>query len=114
MHGTKSGSQPLQSKEEDGYVAKFIEVVADFSFGKARKQIKAMVIKVAKDKRTLRKSKICMYTRILEQQAQLCLHKGDHTARIQLDAMNNQEYPRGVFSAHFYGLFKLMTCHSPS
>ena len=58
VHGKKPGPQPYLNKEEEGDLAEFIEVVADVGFGKTRNQIKAMVENVAKDKGTLRKSKI--------------------------------------------------------
>jgi len=92
IHGTRPGPQPYLNKEEEGDLAEFIEVVADVGFGKTRKQVKAMVEQVAKDKGTLRKSKISdgWYRRFVERQPQLCLRKGDRTAMIRLDAMNNQ------------------------
>ena len=91
-HGKKPGQQPYLNKEEEEDLVKFVEVVADIGFGKTRKQIKAMVEKTARDKNLLRKEKISdgWFRRFLERQPHLCLCKGDRTAAVRMEAMNNQ------------------------
>ena len=51
-----------------------------------------MVEKAARDKKVLRKVKISdgWFRQFLEYQPHFCLRKGDHTAAIRIDAMNNQ------------------------
>jgi len=83
-----AGPQPYLNKEE-GDLAEFIEVVADVGFCKTRNQIKAMVENAAKDKGTLRKSKISdgWYRRFLKRQPQLCLRKGEFFFSISFRSM---------------------------
>ena len=91
-HGKKPGQQPYLNKEEEKDLVKIVEVVADIGFGKTRKQIKAMVEKAARDEKVLRKEKISdgWFRRFLERRPHLCSCKGDRTAAIRIDAMNNQ------------------------
>ena len=75
----KPGQQPYLKIKEEKDLAKFVEVVADIGFGKARKQIKAMAEKSARDKNLLRKNKISdgLFRWFLERQPQLALQNDD-------------------------------------
>jgi len=100
IHGTKPGPSPYLNKEEESELAQFVVEVSEIGYGKTRKQIKGMVEKVANEKGILKNKAISdgWFRRFLERQPQLRLRKGDRTAQVRLDAMNNREALENYFS----------------
>ena len=91
--GTKPGPLPYLNKNEEAKLAEFLEVVSDVGYGKTKKQIKSMVESAARDKGVLGKRKITdgWFRRFMERQPQLRLRKGDKTAFVRMDAMQQKE-----------------------
>ena len=88
VHGSRPGAKPYLNKHEESELA---SLVAGIGYGKTKKQVKSIAEKAARDKKLLRKSMISdgWFRRFIERQPQLSLRKGDKTAFLRMDAMNN-------------------------
>ena len=97
VHGSKPGpSQYLDKGEEDALSDHLVEV-AKAGYGKTRKQVKALVEKVAREK-NLRSHRVSdgWWRRFMERQPHLSLHRGDSTAHIRMDSVN-----RGAIGGYY-------------
>ena len=77
---------------EETVLGEFIEVVGQIGYGKTRKQIKNIAESVARDKGILKRSRISdgWFRRFLQRQPNLRLRKGDATASVRMDAMEDK------------------------
>ena len=93
IHGTKPGPQSYLTTCEEAELGEFIQVVGEIGYGKTRKQIKNIAESVAREKGVLRCSRISdgWFRRFMERQPNLSLRKGDATASVRMDAMNDVE-----------------------
>ncbi len=87
QHGTKPGPAPYLTNTEEAELSEFI---GQIGYGKNGKQIKGIAESVAQ---TLKKSRISdgWFRRFMDRQPHLRLCKGDVTANVRMDAMNNIE-----------------------
>lgn len=92
-HGTKPGPVSYLTGSEETELSQFIEVIGKIGYGKTRKQIKGIAESVARDKGVLKKSRISdgWFRRFMQRQPHLRLRKGDATANVRMDAMDNIE-----------------------
>lgn len=99
VHGVKPGPKSYLTCTEERELGEFVEVVGQIGYGKTRKQIKNIAESVARDKGVLRSNRISdgWFRRFLERQPQLCLRKGDATATVRMDAMDNNEALENYF-----------------
>ena len=92
-HGTKPGPKPYLSNAEETELSNFLVDVAKAGYGKSRKQVIAIAESVAKDKGVLKKEKRISegwYRRFMERQSYLALRKGDATANVRMDCLNEE------------------------
>ena len=80
------------SKAEETELSDFVVDVAKAGYRKSRKQIIAIAENVAKDKGVLKKDKVSYgwYHRFMERQPDLSLRKGDATANVCMDCLNEE------------------------
>jgi len=108
-HGSKPGPAPYLNQVEEGDLMDFLEVVSSIGYGKTRKQVKAVVEKTARDKGVLQKERIGdgWFRRFLERRPHLALRKGDWTAFVWMDAMNDKQ----ALDNYFILLKNILTEH---
>ena len=84
VHGTKPGPKPYLEPIEENELSNFLVDTAKAGFGKTRKEIKALIEKVAREKGVLKKQKVSdgWFRRFKERQPQLSLQRGDATANV--------------------------------
>ena len=73
-------------------MASFIEQCASIGYGKSRKDIMCIAQSTAQSKGLLRKKVISAgwWRRFMERQSKLSLRKGDSTAFVRMDAVNEE------------------------
>ena len=91
-HGVKPGPRPYLEETEEAELASFIEQCATIGYGKTRKDIMCIAQTTAESKGILRKKVISTgwWRRFMERQNNLVLRKGDSTAFIRMDAVNDE------------------------
>ena len=89
VHGTNPGPAKYLDEEEEHALADHLIVSAKAGYGKTRKQVKAIVGNVAREKNVLRSHRVSdgWWRRFLERQPQLTLRKGDPTAHVRMNAV---------------------------
>ena len=92
VHGTKPGPRPYLEPIEENELSNFLVDTAKAGFGKTRKEVKALVTKVAREKGVLKKEKVTdgWFRRFKERQPQLSLRKGDATANVRMNCLNKE------------------------
>lgn len=92
VHGVKPGPRPYLERSEETELASFIEHCASLGYGKSRKDIMCIAQSTAESKGLLRKKVISpgWWRRFMERQNKLVLRKGDSTAFIRMDAVNEE------------------------
>ena len=86
-HGSKPGPKTYLTSQEETQLANYLLDVSEAGYGKTRKQVKAMVEGIAKEKGAMKSdNKVSdgWWRRFLERQPQLSLRKGDSTAAVRL------------------------------
>ena len=83
-HGTKPGPRQYLTSEEERYLARYLEEVAETGYGKTRKQVQLIVETVAKEKGLLDDSKRRWWRTFKQRQSKLSIRKSDSTAAVQL------------------------------
>lgn len=98
VHGTKPGPKPYLTSSEESELSDFIVDVAKAGYGKTRRQIKAIVEGVARVKGVLKAKRFSdgWWKRFLERQPSLRLRRGDATANVRMDCVN-----QAVISSYF-------------
>ena len=92
-HGTNPGPKPYLNKTEETELSDFLVDVAKAGYGKSRKQIMSIAENVAKDKGVLKKNKKVShgwYRRFMARRPSLSLRKGDATANVRMDCLNEE------------------------
>jgi hypothetical protein len=84
LHGTKPGPQCYLDKKEEALLADHLVEAAQIGYGKTRKEVKSIVVQVAKEKAVNRSNRVSdgWWRRFLERQPQLSLRRGDATAHV--------------------------------
>ncbi len=92
VHGTNPGPTKYLDEEEERALADHLVVAARAGYGKTRRQVKAIVENVAREKDVLRSCHVLdgWWRRFLERQLQLSLRKGDPTAHIRMNAVTRE------------------------
>ena len=93
VHGTNPGPKPFLTSVEEKELSNFIVDVAKAGYGKTRKQIMGLADSVAQDKRRMTGQKKITdgwFRRFMMRQSQLSLRKGDPTANVRMDCLNNE------------------------
>ena len=100
MHGTNPVQRTYLTAAEESELAEFVQVCAQIGYGKTRKQVMNIAEYVAKEKGVLKKTRIThgWFRRFLQRHPILRLRKGDVTARVRIDAMNNREALESYFT----------------
>ena len=85
-HGSRPGPKPCLDDQEDHALAEHLEQAAEVSYGKTRKQVKAIVDSVAREKQVLRSPVVTdgWWRRFVEREPQLALRHGDATVQIRI------------------------------
>ena len=91
-NGTNPGPKPYLSKKEETELSDFLVDVAKAGYGKSRKQVITIAENVARDKGVLKKKKISYgwYRRFMDRRPDLSLRKGDATANVRMDCLNEE------------------------
>ena len=91
-HGVNPGPKPYLERSEETELASFIEHCATIGYGKSRKDIMYIAQSTAETKGLLRKKVISngWWRRFMERQDKLALRKGDSTAFVRMDAVNEE------------------------
>ncbi|XP_065896174.1 uncharacterized protein [Dysidea avara] len=92
-HGTKSGPPKYLSDDEEKELADFLKESSEVGFGKTRRDILNIAESYAKQKGVLRKeSGITQgwWRSFRDRQGDLSLRKGDNTAHVRMDAVNEE------------------------
>ena len=85
-HGSKSGPKSYLTSREERQLSDYLLEVSEAGYGKTRKQVKAIVEGIAKEKGAMKTDKKVSdgwWRRFLERQPQLSLRKGDSTAAVR-------------------------------
>ena len=92
VHGTNPGPRPYLEPIEENELSNFLVDTAKAGLGKTRKEIKALVTKVAREKGVLKKKKVTdgWFRQFKERQPQLSLRKGDATANVRMNCLNKE------------------------
>ena len=88
----KPGPRPYLVPSEERQLAEHLVKAANLGYGKTKRQIQHMVERVAKEKGTLKRSRISdgWWRRFLERNPQLRLRRGDATGHERMDALNKE------------------------
>ena len=99
LHGSKPGPVKYLNEEEERALSDHLIKAAKTGYGKTRKQVKAIVENVAREKRLLRSEHVSdgWWRQFMERQPQLSLRRGDSTAHIRMDSVN-QEAMKAYFN----------------
>ena len=91
-HGTNPGPTPYLSTVEEDELGHFLRSCAEVGYGKTRRDAMGIAESVAVDKRVLKGEKISVgwWRRFLERQPNLTLRRGDSTAHVRMDAVNQE------------------------
>ena len=91
-HGTNPGPAKYLNNEEEHALADHLIQAAESGYGKTRKQVKAIVENVAREKNILRSEHVSdgWWRRFMERQPQLSLRRGDSTAHIRMNSVNRE------------------------
>ena len=91
-HGRKPGQAPYLNAVEEKELGEFLKSCASIGYGKTRKDVMHIAESVATEKGILRKDRISQgwWHRFLERQEQLTLRRGDNTAHVRMDAINEE------------------------
>ena len=89
-HGTKPGPKPYLTQEEEKELGSFLKSCAEVGYGKTRGDVMHIVQRVATDRGVLKGNKLSSgwWRRFLERQPYLSLRRGDSTAHVRMDAVN--------------------------
>ena len=92
IHGTKPGPVPYLNVTEEEELEIYLVEASTMGYGKTRRQVKAIVGNVAKEKGMLRKSHISdgWWRRFLERHPKLSLRYGDATGHVRMDAVTKE------------------------
>ena len=92
QHSTKPGPKPYLEPSEEIDLVSFIERCASIGYGKSRKYIMCIAQSAAESKELLRKNVITngWWRRFMVRHNKLLLRKGDSTAYIRMDAINEE------------------------
>ena len=92
VHGTKPGPQPYLNDKEERELALFLKDCAAVGYGKTRRDVMSIAQSVAEEKGILHGSRIShgWWHRFLKRQADLTLRRGDNTAHVRMEAINQQ------------------------
>ena len=93
LHGVKPGPKPYLTSSEENELCDFLCEMGKIGYGKTRKQVKDIAEAVAREKGTLRNNKISdgWFRRFLERNPMLSLRKGDSTAAVRMNALEDKE-----------------------
>ena len=102
VHGTKPGPVPYLTKEEEDELEKYLLDAAKCGFGKTRKQVKAIVEKIAIKRGTLRSEHVSdgWWKRFLQRHPNLSLRQGDATGHVRMNAVTKDNIK------HYFSLLK--------
>jgi len=91
-HGTKPGPVKYLNDEEERTLSDYLVNAAKTGYGKTRKQVKAIVENVAKEKNLLRSERISdgWWRHFMERHPHLSLRRRDSTAHIRMDSVNHE------------------------
>ena len=91
-HGWKPAPAPYLSTVEERELAEFLKSCSSIGYGKTRKDVMHIAESVATEKGTLRKDRISQgwWHCSLKRQRQLTLRRGDNTAHVRMDAINEE------------------------
>ena len=92
VHGTKPGPKPYLTANEETSLSNHLIEAAQAGYGKTRKQVKSIVESVAREKGILRARRISdgWWRRFRERQPTLSLRRGDPTAHVRMNAINQE------------------------
>jgi len=102
-HGTKSGPVKYLSSDEEAELADFLKQSSELGYGKTRKDVLNIAESYASQKGVLRKeSGITQgwWRSFRDRQADLSLRRGDGTANIRMDAVNEETI------SHYFSLLQ--------
>ena len=88
----KPGPRPYLEQSEEIELVSFIEQCASIGYGKSRKDIMCIAQSAVESKGLLRKDVISngWWRRFIERHNRLSLRKGDSTAYVRMDAVNEE------------------------
>ena len=92
VHGTKPGPQPYLNDKEERELALFLKDCAAVGYGKTRRDVMSIAQSVAEEKGILHGSRIGhgWWHRFLKRQTDVTLRRGDNTAHVRMEAINQQ------------------------
>jgi len=101
-HGTKSGPQRYLNDEEESEFAEFLKESSTMGYGKTRRDVLRIAESCAKAKGVLRKERITQgwWRSFRERQGDLSLRRGDNTAHVRMDAVNEETI------SHYFSLLQ--------
>ena len=90
IHGNNPGPRPYLSMSEETKLSTFLKNCSSVGYGKTRRDVMSIVQSVASDKGVLKGSKITVgwWRRFCQRQPDLSLHRGDATAHVCMNAVN--------------------------
>ena len=91
-HGINPGPRPYLNKTEESELSQFLKKCSSIGYGKTRKDVMSIVGSVASNKGVLKKGCISdgWWRRFIQRQNDLVLRKGDSTAYLRMDAVNEE------------------------
>ena len=93
VHGINPGPKPYLSSVEEKDLAGFLIDSAKVGYGKSRDQVKSIAACGARDKGLLKPDKVMSngwYYRFMSRQGDLTLRRGDPTANVRMDCLNEE------------------------
>ena len=93
VHGINPGPKPYLSPVEEKDLASFLIDSAKVGYGKSRQQVKSIAARGAHDKGVLKSDKVMSngwYYRFMSRQGDLALRRGDPTANVRMDCLNEE------------------------
>ena len=93
VHGINPGPKPYLSSVEEKDLADFLIDSAKVGYGKSRNQVKSIAARGARDKGLLKPDKVMSngwYYRFMSRQGDLTLRRGDPTANVRMDCLNEE------------------------
>ena len=101
-HKTNPGPRRYLNETEEKEFADFLIQISTIGYGKSRRDVMNIAEAVAKQKGLLRKSKITQgwWREFLKRQDDLSLRRGDNTANVRMDAVNEDTI------THYFDLLK--------
>ena len=93
QHGVRPGPKPYLSSTEENDLAGFLVDASKVGYGKSRQQVKAIAACGIRDKGLLDQDKVLSngwYYSFMRRQDKLALRKGDPTANVRMDCLNDE------------------------